>query len=667
VAREDDKGLLVGGNVLDTAHGMDVRKLLAGKVCRYLSIGFDVLARAWLEKAEDVKKYWDTVGYTPTEQDTARSQYGALLFTDVQVYEASPVMVPGNDYAEITSVRGAALERLPLDEHLRTALATAEEISERIEQLATLRAADGRGVPPERRAVLRQMRDRIDRALAASQPRASEADLRALRLDLLKIESGALADRPAPQSGEHKMAISAKRKELLSRFETRKKELDTFLAERGDNITAEDLTKAHGIRDDLRGIQTEIVVESQATKLRGEQQEFNDFLNKPTPAMRHQAVVGQTAAGDTVLGRRKGSKSLRVLQQHGVGIFGKRQFEAANAPEYRQGMRDYFAGRYRSKHFRNLEEGLDPQGGYLAPIETIARLIQRKATPTNVQGLTDVINSTRDAISLPRVSYTGASDDSGGTIYSTGFRVTSTDENPTSDTQALVADTNLFGTTRVSVYTWLIEGILTNNQVEDSMFDPMAWMNGKFVETVELLRDNMILNGTGINMPHGLLENPGGDDFQPAVVNSGVGAAPWLAPDGLISISEDIPEQYDDNCRYIFKKTTTGKTIRLFKDAQGRYLFARGVDDSGIVPGRQKTVNGYPCVYSQFMPNPGSNTFPIIFGDLMGYTLVNRIGFSVQVLREVAARRNQVIVLGRVRFGGQVLEPWRLRVQKCAA
>jgi HK97 family phage major capsid protein len=62
------------------------------------------------------------------------------------------------------------------------------------------------------------------------------------------------------------------------------------------------------------------------------------------------------------------------------------------------------------------------------------------------------------------------------------------------------------------------------------------------------------------------------------------------------------------------------------------------------------------------MPNVAANNYPVIFGDLSGYTMVNRVGFSIQVLRELYAELGQVAVVGRIRFGGQVLEPWRLRL-----
>jgi HK97 family phage major capsid protein len=480
--------------------------------------------------------------------------------------------------------------------------------------------------------------------------------------------------------------MNAKHKELLARFEKRSKELSDHVAATGDNMTTEQYTAATVIRDDLKSIRTQIDECKAHESLREEAESFKSYLNDPVTGHQHSTgVLGATKAGETELeieniGDRAGKRTFahrtrvrKMLTENGAGAFGKDYSSNAAAAiqtkEYQAAMRAYFRkGRVSGVHLRTLQDGLDPQGGYLAPEEQLSKLIEKKATPTRVSELCSVINSSRDAISLPRVNYTTATDDALGNIYSTGFRATLTDENPTSSTQANVNDTNIFGTVRVSIYTWMIEGILTNNQVEDAMFDPLAWLSGKFDETVKLLKDNVALNGVN-GGPVGILSNPGGADTlsYPPVVNSGTGSSPYLTPDGIINLSEDIPEQYDENIRYLFKKTTTGKTIRTFKDGNGRYLFGQGIQDSGLLPGRVKELNGYPCIMSQFMPDPAASAYPIISGDFGGVYMVNRLGYSVQVLREIAARQNQIVVLGRVRFGVQVLEPWRLRVQYCHA
>ena len=103
--KADDHGLYVGARVLDTQHGQDVRKLLKAGVIKKMSFGFQDLDKRWLDQREDVERYWDSVGYQPDDEDKERCRNGALLFTRLKVFEASPVMAPGNERADITEVR----------------------------------------------------------------------------------------------------------------------------------------------------------------------------------------------------------------------------------------------------------------------------------------------------------------------------------------------------------------------------------------------------------------------------------------------------------------------------------------------------------------------------------------------------------------------------------
>jgi HK97 family phage prohead protease len=195
VVRLDDHGLFVGGNVLDTAHGLDVRKLLAAGVVKKLSFGFDVLQQRWLEEPEDIEEYWRTVGYQPSDEDRDRARRGALLFERIRVFEASPVMVPGKGNADITAVRsddGSADDpgslHLTLESHALAVRDAVNAYCDRLVQLAGLRAAQGRSLAPDRTAGLREIRDRAAAALDACRPRASKADVAALWRELFDLD-----------------------------------------------------------------------------------------------------------------------------------------------------------------------------------------------------------------------------------------------------------------------------------------------------------------------------------------------------------------------------------------------------------------------------------------------------------------------------------------------
>ncbi len=299
----------------------------------------------------------------------------------------------------------------------------------------------------------------------------------------------------------------------------------------------------------------------------------------------------------------------------------------------------------------------------MVPSDILDRVITKEPTPTRVSGRVTQLQSSKDNLIIPKVNY--FTDD----LYTTGMRVTWTGEVPASSTAMRVTDP-VFGQTHIPVYTAMMSIPVTNDMIEDASFPLVSWLSSKFGETRDLLMDNMILNGSGVGQPAGILLNPGADNSQPAVLNSGqaasLGSSDTAAAKFLVKISMTVPEQYQPNCVWVMNLTNTANTIAQFQDANGRPLWGAGVMDAGLQEGYlNRRLVGREVVYSGFMPNIGTSTYPLIFGDLSAYYLVNRVGFSIQVLRELYAETNQVLVLGRMRFGGQITEPWKVKIGYC--
>lgn len=371
------------------------------------------------------------------------------------------------------------------------------------------------------------------------------------------------------------------------------------------------------------------------------------------------SVVGFEDAGVTTLGGKGGGLSL--IDDEGPGsAFSAKMRETLASDAYKDAYRLYLRKGVTGlgqTHIKTLQEGIDEQGGFLVPDDLLARIVGRKPTPTRVAAQTTRIPTGRDRVVMPKVNY--STDD----IYTTGVRVNWTGEVPSSSTVHRVTDPK-FGQIGISVYTAMLSMPLTLDMVEDSTFPIVSWSSEKFRETVDICRDDIVLNGSGIGQGAGILLNPDGTD-QPAVVKSGSGAA--LTADGLLDLTWSVPEQYDENSKFVFNKTSTGKAIAKLKDAENRYLWAQFEQSGLVLPARERPLLGYPVMFSGLMPNVAANAFPAIFGDLSGYFLVDRVGFSIQVLREVYAENNQIVLLGRVRFGGQVAEPWKMKIHKVAA
>ena len=402
--------------------------------------------------------------------------------------------------------------------------------------------------------------------------------------------------------------------------------------------------------------------------------ELNAYANQsagglPLANSRGAQVVNIKEAGATTVeitdnGRTTG---IKMLEQYGEGIMSPSQIAVTGTDGYREAFKAYMRRGERGlkdAHIKTLQEGIDTEGGFTVPQDVLDRIIVKEPTPTRVAGRVTQLQTSRDTLTIPRVNYT--TDD----LYTSGIRVTWTGEIPASSTTMRVTDP-VFGQSKIPVYTAMLSIPVTNDMVEDASFPLVSWIAGKFAETVDLLRDNMVLNGTGLGQPSGILFNPGDSaGTQPAVVKTGQSAT--LGSSGgnifanLANLAFSLPEQYDMNGTFVMNKVSTANTLAQQVDSNSRPLWGLGYQESGYAANyRDRPLLGYPVTLSGFMPNVAASAYPIIFGDLAGYYLVNRVGFSVQVLRELYAETNQILILGRLRFGGQIVEPWRLKILQC--
>lgn len=372
-------------------------------------------------------------------------------------------------------------------------------------------------------------------------------------------------------------------------------------------------------------------------------------------------VEGSEPAGETIIERNKKGE-LSAVYEEGPGGLDRKTMAAISSNAYKLAFRSYVRNGQGihglgSSDLKALQEGVDSQGGFLVPDDMLNRMIQKEPTPTAIAALVTQLQTGRDAITMPKVNYT--TDDK----YTTPIRVRKTGEVPSSSTVHRVTEPT-FGQVRIPVHTYMLSMPITNDMIEDSAFPILTWSSDKFRETVDLLYDDEILNGNGIGGPDGILNNAGASDpNRPAVVVSG--NASNVTADGLIDLHYSVPPQYRASLRYVMSYLNAAKNLAKLKDSQNRYLFQMGgSNDGGLQGERPDTLLGRPISYSEFMPAIAANAYSLIFGDLKGFYLVRRIGFAIQVLRERYAEDNQQVLLGRLRFGGQVVEPWKMKIQK---
>lgn len=303
-----------------------------------------------------------------------------------------------------------------------------------------------------------------------------------------------------------------------------------------------------------------------------------------------------------------------------------------------------------------LTEGVDSAGGYLVPEDYHVELIRKMAAVSTIRPNARVVPTSRDMGTWPKVHYTA--DDK----YTSPVRLTWTGESPATATVHRVTDT-VYGLYTIPVHTAMASWPISNDFLEDSAFDVFSISTDMLAEAFALGENDVFLNGDGVGKPMGILAQVDQPDG-PVSVKSGDAAK--LTGDGVIDLVYALPGQYDRNAKIYMAKSTEREVRKLKAASTGDYLWPilPSVGNMGPV-GRE--LLGYPVVREEFLPAVGAGAFPILVGDLTGYIILDRVGFSLQRLTELYAETNLTLLLARKRVGGQLAEPWKVKVQKVSA
>lgn len=445
----------------------------------------------------------------------------------------------------------------------------------------------------------------------------------------------------------------------LAQEEAEKREQVKALLAKTDATEAE-LKQADDLVREIESLSTQRkAAERREAFAEGNESELEGLKNTPANPLPHgdanSGLAGfEGKAGDVTVD----VKTQKIIEESGFGL-SPAQMGTINLKSYRDAFGNYLRKKgldaLGAGDLKSLAEGADSAGGFLVPAQFLARMIEREAAMPVLANMVTSLQTSSDQLIMPKNTY--SADDK----YTTGVRVRWVDEETGVTTEENARN---FGNVTIPIHTAMLFHDVTNNMLEDSAFDILGWLAGKFRETSEVVQEDLITNGDGLGKPSGILLNAGGANA-PAVINSG--DANLLTADGLIDLAYSLLARYTRNSRFFFNRTSAGRAIAKLKDADNRYLFARGSMDDALATARPDSLLGFPISETDFMPNVGANALPIIFGDPKGYYKVMRVGFSIQILKEIVATSNRVRLLGRMRMGGQVAEDWRLKLQRVSA
>lgn len=276
-----------------------------------------------------------------------------------------------------------------------------------------------------------------------------------------------------------------------------------------------------------------------------------------------------------------------------------------------------------SPEFMNvLNEGNDTQGGYLVPEEFETKVIEALVNLDPVRANATVITTGSDR-NIPIETNPG--------------------------TFAYVGENGAYGESdpsmgRVVLSSFKSGGIVTISEelLQDTFFDLESYLQRLAIRRYNALEQAAFANGLGVNGPLGIFQTTAVGTIAVTGTVGATSATVAVTGDNLMDTFHGLARAYRDNAAWISSDTMV-KLIRKLKDAYGQYLWQPGLQ-AGI-PDR---LLNRPIYVSDGAPVPtvggaGTNgNRSLVFGDWSYYTIADRLGLSVQVLRELYAAQGQV-------------------------
>jgi HK97 family phage major capsid protein len=213
---------------------------------------------------------------------------------------------------------------------------------------------------------------------------------------------------------------------------------------------------------------------------------------------------------------------------------------------------------------------------------------------------------------------------------------------------------------------------VTQQLLDDSSFDIEGYLAGKLAESFAAAEGDAFFNGMDNSRPRGFLTYPTvatGDATRPwgkwqHVATGAAGA--FKTGTGLngaevfIDTIAALKPTYRTRAVWMMNRSAFA-TVAKMQDTTGRFLLQVNVA-AGVPP----SLLGYPVVTAEGMPDIGSGSLSIAFGDFSrGYTIVDRVG--VRILRDPFSAKPFVRFYATKRVGGDASNFEAIKLVKFAA
>lgn len=292
-------------------------------------------------------------------------------------------------------------------------------------------------------------------------------------------------------------------------------------------------------------------------------------------------------------------------------------------------------------------------GGAVVPMQMLAEIIQRRRAAKRVSSMVRRFQCSTDKLNVPKTNMGSSTQTNDLAVQWVGAQGSVTE------------DTSLqeHGSVEISIHRGGVLIVADRAWLEDAAFDMESWIIEQIADMYESMLEYIIINGTGVGRPFGLVTRTGDTTPGDNEITS-VNIGDPVDPTGLMNIIGNLDAVYAERAEWLWKRTALYSQVISLRDSAGGFLFGTNVTTQGGTTGRvDSQLLGYPVTQSDHMAAVGAGNKIAYFGDFRAaYGLVERVTLMIEPYIDPAIQvKDQRGWYVRFRVGGDVLADWAIR------
>lgn len=344
---------------------------------------------------------------------------------------------------------------------------------------------------------------------------------------------------------------------------------------------------------------------------------------------------------------------------------------------FKTGKEDDILHELKQVTFPNMNETIDPDGGYFIPPEYAGFILETlvQHSPIRQDARCIKVNAKDFKIPVQQQAQNLLTGTPQAGLFKTGWTA---DLGPVNQT-----DTGKIGMKTIPTNDLYALPFATQDMLDDAAFNIELYIQENLAKSIAYAEGSAFVNGTGVGQPTGLLTFNGQTPFPSQVAPNLPGTLQYSlgeSPNVFIDAFYSLPQYYSDRGTWYMNRQTL-RIVREWVDGLGQYLWtpnygtSTAYEGAASILGRPyrecidfpapRSFNGSQGIYANNLPGQNGGCVAIFGSMYDAYMVVDRMG--IRVLRDPYTEKPFVQFYTTYRVGGTVVLPEALCAINVAA